>query len=289
LGIHISSQEKQSVHHFLDKGLLAAALMNDFYSFNKEFDEHSRAGSVDRLQNALSILMREYGYTENEAREILKQEIWKGEREIMEGYVSWEKDSIEPKSNKLRKYIVMIINMIGGITFWSSHASRYHRDNLSTNEADRATIVGKSNRGILRVLKDYAPPKLKESTQDTTARKKRKLDGLSESKLTNGVNQTNGVSHTNGVSQTNGVNDHYSMAVFTAPFLKAPSHVSFSYVALINATLLINATGLRVTIRIYQFPPGQKHAEQVHRRPELVAAGSLRLSGDYKGHCPNAA
>nr|QXF69098.1 sesterbrasiliatriene [Penicillium arizonense] len=229
LGIHISPQEKQSVHHFLDKGLLAAALMNDFYSFNKEFDEHSRAGSVDRLQNALSILMREYGYTEKEAREILKQEIRKGEREIMDGYVSWEKDSIEPKSSELRKYIVMIINMIGGITFWSSHASRYHRDNLSTNEADRAKIVGKSHRDIFRVLKDYPPPKVKESTQDTTARKKRKLDGFSESKLTNGV------SHTNGVNQTNGVKDHYSMAVFTAPFLKAPSHACESPYEYINS------------------------------------------------------
>ncbi len=218
----------------MNKGLLAAALMNDYYSFNKEFDEHQRAGSMDRLQNGLGILMREYGYTETEARSILREEIRKGERAIMDGYVAWQEcaDS-SSESHELNRYIVMIILMIGGITFWSSHASRYHRDDLITTADDRAIIVGKFQCS-LRVLDGYPPPKfLKSATSSNgTSGSKRGSWSNSNGVHTNGACYTNGSSNRekpNGTEAVHKANEHDSMDVYTAPFLKAPSEVCLSH------------------------------------------------------------
>ncbi|KAL4985077.1 hypothetical protein BDW68DRAFT_180053 [Aspergillus falconensis] len=44
-------------------------LGNDYYSFNKYFDEHQQTGALDRMRNAAALLMREYGYSEEEAGE----------------------------------------------------------------------------------------------------------------------------------------------------------------------------------------------------------------------------
>lgn len=218
----------------MNKGLLAAALMNDYYSFNKEFDEHQRAGSMDRLQNGLGILMREYGYTETEARSILREEIRKGEKAIMDGYIAWlESTGSSFESHELNRYIVMIILMIGGITFWSSHASRYHRDDLITTADDRAIIVGKFQCS-LRALDGYPPPKrLKSATSsnDTSGSKRRSWSN-SNGIHTNGAYYTNGSSNgenPNGTEAVHKANEHDSMDVYTAPFLKAPSEVCLSH------------------------------------------------------------
>ncbi|OOQ85950.1 hypothetical protein PEBR_23234 [Penicillium brasilianum] len=230
LGINLSREKKDSVAHFVNKGLLAAALMNDYYSFNKEFDEHQRAGSMDRLQNGLGILMREYGYTETEARSILREEIRKGERAIMDGYIAWrESADSSSESHELNRYIVMIILMIGGITFWSSHASRYHRDDLITTADDRAMIVGKFQCS-LRVFDGYPPPKRLKSATSSNDMSGRKRKSWSDSNGvdTHGACYTNGSSNRakrNGTEAVHKANGRDSMDVYTAPFLKAPSEV----------------------------------------------------------------
>jgi hypothetical protein len=233
LGINLSREKKGSVAHFVNKGLLAAALMNDYYSFNKEFDEHQRARSMDRLQNGLGILMREYGYTEPEARSILREEIRKGEKAIMDGYIAWQESAgSSSESHELNRYIVMIILMIGGITFWSSHASRYHRDDLITTADDRAMIVGKFQCS-LRVLDRYPPPKRSksETTPNDVSGSKRRCSSNSNGVHNHGTCYTNGSSNgvkANGTEAVHRVNGHVSLDVYTGPFLKAPSDVCLS-------------------------------------------------------------
>jgi hypothetical protein len=231
LGINLSREKKDSVAHFVNKGLLAAALMNDYYSFNKEFDEHQRACSMGRLQNGLGILMREYGYTETEARSILREEIRKGEKAIMDGYIAWQESAgSSSESHELNRYIVMIILMIGGITFWSSHASRYHRNDLITTADDRATIVG-SFQCSLRVLDGYPPPKRLKSAACSNGVSGSKRKTNSNGVHTNGTCYTNGSSKRakpNGIEPIHGANEPDSMDIYTAPFLKAPCEVCLS-------------------------------------------------------------
>ena len=138
-----------------------AVLVNDYYSFPKEFDELHEKGMLHRMKNAIFLLMRDYGYTEEEANSIIKQEARKGEEKFMAAYNAWE-DAPGPKSNELRRYWHMALFLFSGAIFWFAHAARYNRTDLATTAEDRAAWIGKCD-GPLRVLKDYPPPKASKS------------------------------------------------------------------------------------------------------------------------------
>ena len=131
-------------------------VMNDYDSFNKEFDQHAKSGTLHKQQNAIAILMREYGYTEAESREIARQEIRRTAGELMDRYNAWEAGTF-PKSTELRRYVAAMILVFGGSQYWGSYCSRYHRTDLSTTVEDRAKIVGKGHHG-LRVLDGFSAP-----------------------------------------------------------------------------------------------------------------------------------
>jgi geranylgeranyl diphosphate synthase type 3 len=154
--IHVSQRERDSVWPFLEKGYLSNALTNDLYSFHKEFEAHSQANSLDSLQNAMSVLMRGYGYTEDEACGILRQEILKAEKQLMDWYITW-RSSAASKSEELRKYVVLSILYFGGLNYWMSHSPRYHGMDLATTREDRAQLIGNSIRPSQR-LANYPPP-----------------------------------------------------------------------------------------------------------------------------------
>ncbi|KAL4815396.1 isoprenoid synthase domain-containing protein [Aspergillus spinulosporus] len=155
--IHLTKEEKASVQHLAEAALTGCVLGNDYYSFNKEFDEHQRRGTLDRMQNAVALLMREYGYTEEEARSIVRSEIQHREREFIDGLNAWDSHA-GPDCAELRRYLALVLMVTSGNMFWMSHAPRYHEAELSTTAKDRSTLVGMS-RGALRVLEGYPPPR----------------------------------------------------------------------------------------------------------------------------------
>jgi hypothetical protein len=213
--IHVSQKERESVWHFLKKGCLSSALLNDLYSFPKEFDAHTKAGNLDTMQNATSILMRGYGYTENEAYSILKQEILKEEKEMMDQYKTWEA-LVTPKSDQLRKFVVLSILVLGGTNYWMSHSPRYHKTDLTTTEEGRAQIIGKSSHGIWK-LKNYPPPQTPAPAESVIQKPQQGEVTVLNKQIVNGL--ADGLE--NGLS-LNSVPD------FLRPFKKAPSEkVSF--------------------------------------------------------------
>ncbi|KAL2830140.1 isoprenoid synthase domain-containing protein [Aspergillus pseudoustus] len=205
-GIRCTEEEIESVREMINLGGVAGVLGNDYYSFNKEFDEHQRAGTVERIQNGVALLMREYGYNEEEARGIVRKEINKMEQQFIDMYEGWLK-SPAPKSRSLIKYVTMVLCLYSGTMFFMSHGGRYHRTDLVTTAEDRATIIGKSQGGSLRVLEGYPPPKgLKRQASSLESSQKRKA------LKANNVNQSNGYSSD-------------SMVAFAAPFSEAPSDI----------------------------------------------------------------
>ena len=116
-GFQVSQQEKDSVDHFLRKASLSASILNDLYSFRKEFDAHAKAGTLDMMQNAVALLMSSYGYTEEEAEHILKQEIRTLEKQALDEYTGWE-NSGSAVSDHLRLYVVTGMLFFGGLNYW---------------------------------------------------------------------------------------------------------------------------------------------------------------------------
>ncbi|GAB1216535.1 hypothetical protein ATERTT37_005751 [Aspergillus terreus] len=258
--IRISDEEKESVKYLTQLACAGGILGNDYYSFPKEFDEHHRSGTLDRLQNGVALLMREYGYTEEEAKEIIKKEVIIREKKWMDGFDAWSRQA-GPETGEIRRYLVMTMALMSGSMFWMSHAGRYHRTDLATTAEDRATLIGKS-RGALRVLAGYPPPKnlegivrepLASAVQDDNGHVQHK-DAVADSSVRNGVhhafkkrNSRNGKQNGTEGSKGTFTNGNYvqpaklqqhgtsinSMAIYTAPFQEAAGDICdapYSYI-----------------------------------------------------------
>lgn len=154
-GLKISQEEQDSVSSLIDHGCLAVGLANDLYSFPKEFEEHSQSGSIDVIHNAMAVLMSNYGYTEDESKEILKQEILSIERDVLDAYEAW-KNSPVYKSPDMRRYMVLAMLALGGGCYYQARSPRYHGRKLTTSATDRAQLVGRSHTDWR--LSGHAPP-----------------------------------------------------------------------------------------------------------------------------------
>ncbi|KAL4791908.1 isoprenoid synthase domain-containing protein [Aspergillus venezuelensis] len=153
--LQVSESEQASVSSFIRLGSLIAGLVNDFESFHKEFEEHTISDSLDVMHNAIAVLMANYNYTEQEASDILKEEILSLERQLLADYEAW-KASSSPKSSEMRSYMALCIIGVGGSCYCQATSSRYHGLNLSTTADDRAKLVGRSNKTYR--LNGYPPP-----------------------------------------------------------------------------------------------------------------------------------
>ncbi|KAL4874476.1 isoprenoid synthase domain-containing protein [Aspergillus karnatakaensis] len=196
--IRITPEEKATIWHLVEEGSFATILINDYVSFGKEFDAHQAAGTLDRIQNSVALFMREYGYTENEARSIIRSEINKGEQILIDGFEAWYK-APGPKSKELHRYLVMVIQLLGGSTLWFLHAPRYHHE-LKTTAEDRATLIGKGTKPP-RIMEGYPPPKgakrASSPPEPGTNNKRRSTAKTNNVKSINSVSRTNHVNHVN--------------------------------------------------------------------------------------------
>ncbi|EAW14129.1 polyprenyl synthetase family protein [Aspergillus clavatus NRRL 1] len=155
-GLRITEEEKQSVAPILDYGVMSGSLSNDYYSFHREFDEHMKSGTLDAIHNAMALLMTEYGYSEEEAGDILKQEVLAAEKQLMQHYEAWEA-SDAPKSDNIRSYVVLFILAVGGGNYWQSQSSRYRNEGMTTTIEDRARLLQPRREHLLR-LEGYPSP-----------------------------------------------------------------------------------------------------------------------------------
>ncbi|KAL3479379.1 isoprenoid synthase domain-containing protein [Aspergillus californicus] len=158
-GVHVSQEELDSVSHMIELGNLITGLTNDFHSFHKEFNNHYTAGTLDAFHNGMAVLMSNYGYDENEAGAIIKQEVLAAEKRLMKEYEAWTTSPI-PKSENLRRYMFTFMLTIGGMNHWQAVSPRYHRADFTTTPDDRAQLVGRSYSASLR-LPGYSSPTTK--------------------------------------------------------------------------------------------------------------------------------
>lgn len=155
-GFYVSDEELDSVSHMTEIGDLITGLTNDFHSFHKEFNEHLLAGTLDMMHNGMAVLMSNYGYDEQEAGNVLKQEVLAAEARLMAEYENWN-SSQSPKTDALRRYMFNSVLTFGGVSYWQSVTTRYQQTDLTATAADRAQLVGRGYDGKRR-LPGYSPP-----------------------------------------------------------------------------------------------------------------------------------
>lgn len=161
--MNVSESEQASVLSIVKLGSLIAGLVNDFESFPKEFEEHFTADSLEVIHNAMAVLMANYGYTEEEARGILKKEILSLEHKMLDDYDAW-KNSPSFKSDDMRRYMALCVLGVGGACHVQAISPRYHGIQLSTTAEDRAKLVGRNKTNYK--LHGFPSPALYKHTSE---------------------------------------------------------------------------------------------------------------------------
>ncbi|KAF7594628.1 hypothetical protein BBP40_008718 [Aspergillus hancockii] len=155
-GYRVSMAEKESVSDLLRLAFLSVSLSNDTYNFNRLFERHAKDGTLSNTQNGVSLLMHNYGYSEDEARQILKQEVLVIEEKLLEGYRKWE-GSDATKSDDLRIYVVLLILATGGYNYWQASCAQGSSSNAAASTEDGARSIGRCSDKLLH-LEGYPGP-----------------------------------------------------------------------------------------------------------------------------------
>ncbi|PYH68713.1 bifunctional terpene synthase/polyprenyl synthetase family protein [Aspergillus vadensis CBS 113365] len=163
-GLHISESEQASVASLIKLGSLITGLASDFESFHVDFEKHATSDSLDVISNAMAVLMANYGYTEEEASDILKSVILFFERQFLIDYDDWEA-SPGSKSTDLRAYMALWVTSVGGACYAQAISPRYHGLERKTTAEDRAQLTGRNK--IRYNLHGYPPPASSQKTSST--------------------------------------------------------------------------------------------------------------------------
>ncbi|GJP96988.1 unnamed protein product [Aspergillus niger] len=153
--IEISKEEEKSIMQIIKKGSSVSALTNDYYSFHKEYDDAIGTGQSPKPYNAISVLMCDYAYSEDEAFQILKREILAQEVQLMEMVSIWL--SAEQRSEDLRKLVTLYILACGGQNYWASFSPRYIKSHYVATKEERSHLVGRCSHPPW-TLPAYPPP-----------------------------------------------------------------------------------------------------------------------------------
>lgn len=115
--ITIPEEEDDETRELLTPALITASLTNDLYSFEKEREDTN-------VQNAVLVIMREHGCSEEKAREICKERI----RVEVAKYVRVVKDTRTRTdlSDDVKRYIEVMQYTLSGNVAWSTQCPRYN-------------------------------------------------------------------------------------------------------------------------------------------------------------------
>lgn len=166
--------------------MIAASLVNDLFSFEKEKNDAN-------CQNAVYIVMKEHGCGEEEGRERIRQRI----RIETANYVQIVKDTKlrTDISEEVKRYVDVMQYTLSGNVVWSAQCPRY---NLKAQWNELQVLRAK--HGVAKYPATWPPA---DGSMDHLSKpkgeKRKRKDSMTG---TNGVNGINGANGTNGVKKS---------------------------------------------------------------------------------------
>lgn len=122
--IKITEAEEESVRHIMTPISLSMALVNDYFSWDKEYYDYMQKGDQGRLYSSIKLLMDEHHVSAAEAKEMVCEMIVQYEREYTREKERWLATGERPL--ELRRYVDNAALMAAGSLYWHSSAPRYH-------------------------------------------------------------------------------------------------------------------------------------------------------------------
>lgn len=261
----LSDEESKETADLTRAAYDAWVLVNDYFSWDKEWKNHEANGSTGMIASAVFLYMKWYGLNAQEARKRLRQEIIVRE----EKYIQLKDEFLA--RGKLTEKTIQWLDLLDLVTAgnfaWSMTTARYHHDaedsypelrvryqkthsspssdglsdpiSLSAEKLARSAILETVPNPIHHGRKDSADVAI--TTKTSTLDKVNGHNGVVNGVVNGIVNGTNGIvnglvnGNVNGTHGTNGVNGHKGEKgvpqVPDVPSLYSFEEVSLPYIA----------------------------------------------------------
>lgn len=124
MGISIPEEEMDLCRRLTRPAWIASGLTNDYYSWEKECRASREKGQV-YMVNAILVIMKEYSFTVDQAKDLCCQKIKENVAEYVR--IVEETRNNENLSLDLRRYIDCMQYSVSGNLVWSKLCPRYHQ------------------------------------------------------------------------------------------------------------------------------------------------------------------
>ena len=187
--ITIPEEEADVTRELLTPALITASLVNDLFSFEKERDDKN-------VQNAILVIMKEHGCSEEKARKICKERI----RVENAKYVRVVKETRmrTDLSDDVKRYIEVMQYTLSGNFAWSTQCPRYN-ESAKFNELQ----LLRAEYGVDKYPARWPPKDATNGHSAKTERKEHFVNGNGSSRVSNSA-KDHGVEH----SKSTSVNGH---------------------------------------------------------------------------------
>jgi len=125
MGVKVSEEQRQDVDHITRPVMTAMVLANDYYSFDKEYDEYLSLPGSEEPRNSISLLMKQHDKTLPEARLFLQQKMVELEQEYLSNRGKYEGTHHDMPTD-LRKFLDAAEFAGSGAVYWCSVCPRYN-------------------------------------------------------------------------------------------------------------------------------------------------------------------
>ncbi|KFA70092.1 Atr13 [Stachybotrys chlorohalonatus IBT 40285] len=123
MGLALTEKDREDVASTIYPCYAALGLTNDYFSFDREWEEAKRTGEA-KFSNAVRLFMDWQSTGAAAAKEVVRKAIIEYEREFLELREKFVKAN--PKAERLHKFLEAMVYQISGHVVWSINCPRYN-------------------------------------------------------------------------------------------------------------------------------------------------------------------
>jgi hypothetical protein len=126
MGLTLTKEEDESLAHVVYPCYAALGLANDYFSFDREWEEAQRPGALKPV-NAVWLYMQWRGVDAATAKDLVREAANHYENTFLALRDKFRRDHA-PISEKLDRYLRALTYEVSGNVVWSLNCPRYHRE-----------------------------------------------------------------------------------------------------------------------------------------------------------------
>jgi hypothetical protein len=132
MGMTLTKEEDDSLRDVVQPCFAALGLANDYFSFDKEYEEFTKSGSTT-FTNAVWLYIQWYGKEMNDGKRAVKDIAIGYEKKYRRGVEEY-KHTYAPVSKKIERYLQALSYQIIGNVVWSLNCPRYYPSFRSSSD-----------------------------------------------------------------------------------------------------------------------------------------------------------